>query len=100
MVKYIDARLVKIYGKNAGLAAADQHAQSLAVLEGALVQNGGDLTIRLRHIFVDMLPASKATSRVRDGEIPRRRPTARWDRSTRGHKKLCRRTTCELDAIT
>ncbi|MBB3746987.1 hypothetical protein FHX10_006540 [Rhizobium sp. BK591] len=61
VVKYIDARLVKIYGKNAGLAATDQHAQSLAVLEGALVQNGGDHKIRLRHIFVDMLPASKAT---------------------------------------
>lgn len=59
VVDAIDARIRKTYGEIAGLTPEATHALSLAVLEGALVQSDSH-TIRLQHIFVDMLKAAPA----------------------------------------
>lgn len=59
VVDTIDARIRKTYGEIAGLTPEATHALSLAVLEGALVQSDSH-TIRLKHIFVDMLQAAPA----------------------------------------
>lgn len=56
VVKAVDDRIRKTYGEIAKLSPDAAHALSLAVLEGALTQNGGH-AIRLKHIFVDMTPA-------------------------------------------
>lgn len=61
VVAAIDARIRKAYGESAGLTAETAHALSLAVLEGVLAQSDRH-TIRLKHIFVDMLPAAIASS--------------------------------------
>lgn len=61
VVDAIDARIRKAYGETAGLTPEATHALSLAMLEGALAQSSGH-TIRLKHIFVDMLPAAPADS--------------------------------------
>jgi hypothetical protein len=61
VVDAIDARIRKTYGEIAGLTPETTHALSLAVLEGALAQNSSH-TIRLKHIFVDMLTAAPADS--------------------------------------
>lgn len=58
VVEAIDSRIRKTYGESAGLTPQAAHALSLAVLEGALTQSGSH-TIRLKHIFVDMLPAAQ-----------------------------------------
>lgn len=58
VVGAIDARIRKTYGKAAGLTPEAAHALSLAILEGALTQSDNH-TIRLKHIFVDMLPAAQ-----------------------------------------
>jgi len=58
VVEAIDARIRKTYGDSAGLTPQIAHALSLAVLEGALTQSGSH-TIRVKHIFVDMLPAAQ-----------------------------------------
>lgn len=58
VVEAIDTRIRKTYGVSAGLTPQAAHALSLAVLEGALTQSGSH-TIRLKHIFVDMLPAAQ-----------------------------------------
>ncbi|MBF0871782.1 hypothetical protein [Gluconobacter japonicus] len=58
VVEAIDARIRKTYGESAGLTPQASHALSLAVLEGALTQSGSH-TIRLKHIFVDMIPAAQ-----------------------------------------
>lgn len=58
IVDAVDARIRKVYGESAGLAAEAANALALAVLEGALAQNGH--VIRLKHVFVDM--ASAATT--------------------------------------
>lgn len=58
VVEAIDARIRKTYGDSAGLTPQTAHALSLAVLEGALTQSGSH-TIRLKHIFVDMIPAAQ-----------------------------------------
>lgn len=57
VVDAIDARIRKTYGEIAGLTPEATHALSLAVLEGTLAQSSSH-TIRLKHIFVDMLPAA------------------------------------------
>lgn len=57
----IDTRLRKAYGEQAALAPVDPHPTALAVLENSLVQ-GADHTIRLKHVFVDMLPAESNAS--------------------------------------
>lgn len=61
IVDAVDARIRKTYGESAGLTAEASHSLALAVLEGALVQNGSHV-IRLKHVFVDMTPAAPATS--------------------------------------
>lgn len=57
VVDAIDTRIRKTYGDSAGLTAETAHALSLAILEGALAQSNSH-TIRLKHIFVDMVPAA------------------------------------------
>ncbi len=57
VVSFIDARLRKVYGGPAGLAPESPHPASMAVLESAVIQ-GGHHTLRLKHIFVDMLAAA------------------------------------------
>lgn len=57
VVSFIDARLRKVYGDPAALAPDTPHPASLAVLESAVVQ-GDHHTIRLKHVFVDMLAAA------------------------------------------
>ncbi len=57
VVDFIDSRIRKVYGKPAALQPEPSHPQSLAVLTGVLVQ-GEDHHIRLKHVFVDMLPAA------------------------------------------
>jgi hypothetical protein len=57
VVSFVDARLRKAYGDPAALAPDTPHPASLAVLESAVVQSGHH-TIRLKHVFVDMLAAA------------------------------------------
>jgi hypothetical protein len=57
VVSFIDARLRKVYGDPAALAPDTPHNASLAVLESAVVQVGHH-TVRLKHVFVDMLAAA------------------------------------------
>lgn len=57
VVSFVDARLRKTYGDPAALGPDTPHPASLAVLESAVVQNGHH-TIRLKHVFVDMLVAA------------------------------------------
>jgi hypothetical protein len=57
IVSYVDARLRKDYGDPAAMALDTPHPSSLAVLENAVVQSGHH-TIRLKHVFVDMLAAA------------------------------------------
>ncbi len=57
IVDYIDTRLKKVYGPNSALVAQAPHPNSLAVLDGAL-QQGSHHTIRLKHIFINMLTAA------------------------------------------
>ena len=58
VIDYIDWRIRKVYGEVAALQPEPAHPQSLAVLAGALVQSGRH-HIRLKHVFVDMLPAAR-----------------------------------------
>jgi hypothetical protein len=67
VVDAIDARIRKTYGETAALTAEAAHALSLAILEGALKQSSNH-TIRVKHIFVDMLPAAPV---VVVGEVSR-----------------------------
>ena len=57
VVKTADDRIRKTYGEVAKLSPDAAHALSLAIVEGALTQNGGH-AIRLKHIFVDMTLAA------------------------------------------
>ena len=57
VVSFVDARLRKVYGDSAALAPDPLHPASLAVLESAVVQSGHH-TIRLKHVFVDMLASA------------------------------------------
>lgn len=57
VVSFIDARLRKVYGDPAALMPDTPHKASLAVLESAVVQVGHH-TLRLKHVFVDMLAAA------------------------------------------
>jgi len=57
VVSFIDARLRKAYGEPAALVPATPHPASLAVLESVVVQSGHH-TVRLKHLFVDMLAAA------------------------------------------
>lgn len=61
IVDYIDTRLKTVYGETAALVAQTAHPSSLAVLEGTL-QQGSEHTIRLKHVFIDMLPAANPTT--------------------------------------
>lgn len=61
VVDAVDARIRKTYGESAGLTADAAHSLALAVLDGALVQNGSHV-IRLKHVFVYMVPAPPVTS--------------------------------------
>lgn len=57
VVSFVDARLRKAYGDPAALTPETPHPASLAILENAVVQNSHH-TIRLKHVFVDMLAAA------------------------------------------
>lgn len=57
VVSFIDARLRKVYGDPAALKPESPHPASLAVLESAVLQSGQH-TVRLKHVFVDMLAAA------------------------------------------
>ncbi|KFL28381.1 hypothetical protein [Brucella intermedia] len=61
VVDAVDTRIRKIYGESAGLTGETAHSLALAVLEGALTQNGSHV-IRLKHVFVDMVPAAPVAS--------------------------------------
>lgn len=61
VVEAVDARIRKTYGEPAGLTPEGAHALALAVLEGALVQDGKH-TIRIKHVFIDMLPCAPIAS--------------------------------------
>ena len=61
VVEAIDTSIRKTYGEVAGLTPKATHALSLAVLDGALTQSSRH-TIRLKHIFVDMLTAAPVSS--------------------------------------
>ena len=56
VIAYIDLKTRKNYGKSAALRMAPVHQQSLAVLVNTLAQSRRH-RIKLKHIFVDMLPA-------------------------------------------
>ena len=53
---FIDGRIREVYGEAAALQREPTHPQAVAVFAGFLVQDG-DHHIRLRHLFVDMVPA-------------------------------------------
>lgn len=57
VLSFIDARLRRAYGEPAALVPETPHSASLAVLQNAVVQNGHH-TVRLKHVFVDMLAAA------------------------------------------
>lgn len=61
VVNTVADRIRKAYGEGATLTSEAAHALSLAILEGALSQKGGH-SIRLKHIFVDMTPATQPIS--------------------------------------
>jgi len=61
IVAAIDQRIRRTYGESAALSPTQPHTQALQVLENGLLQ-GGHHPIRLRHIFVDMLPADAQQS--------------------------------------
>ena len=56
VIHFIDRRIRKVYGESAALKSESRHRLSVAVLAGSLVQDGHH-RIRLKHVFVDMLPA-------------------------------------------
>lgn len=60
IVTAIDQRIQKAYGSDAALVPIAAHPLALGVFESALAQTA-DHTIRLRHIFVDMLVTAPAT---------------------------------------
>lgn len=57
IVQAVDGRLQKDYGGGAALATTPVHADALSIHEGTLQRADGTY-IRLRHLFVDMLPAA------------------------------------------
>ncbi|WP_210252775.1 hypothetical protein [Agrobacterium vitis] len=71
IVDAVDARIRKTYGESAGLTAEAAHSLAFAVLDGALAQSGSH-TIRLKHVFVDMVPAAPivSISSTADGDVP------------------------------
>lgn len=52
---YIEYRIRQDHGEGAALQQLPTHRQSIAILEGNLIQ-GGTYSMRMKHIFVDMLP--------------------------------------------
>ena len=56
VIGFIDRRIRKVYGESAALRSQPKHPLSVAVFAGLLVQDGRH-RIRLKHIFVDMVPA-------------------------------------------
>ena len=56
VIKDIDTRIRESYGETAGLCIEVEHPHALAILAGVLLQRGHH-PIRLKHAFVDMLPA-------------------------------------------
>ncbi len=57
VIDFLDSRIRKVYGEPAALQPEPAHPQSLAILADTLIQSG-DHHIRLKHVFVDMLPAA------------------------------------------
>ena len=57
VVADIEARLVKDYGRDGRLRVASTHALALEVMDGELMQ-GRSHVIWVKHVFVDMVPAS------------------------------------------
>lgn len=56
-ISAINHRICQTYGPQAKLEPVSTHPPCLAVLSGSLIQCGTH-TIRLQHIFVDMIPAA------------------------------------------
>ena len=56
VIDFIDSRMRQVYGAPAALQPEPTHTQSLAIRASTLIQSGHN--IRLKHIFVDMLPAA------------------------------------------
>lgn len=61
IVQTVDSRLQQSYGAAAVLAPASAHTDALSIHEGTL-QRADGTSIRLRHLFVDMVPAAPAES--------------------------------------
>lgn len=61
IVQAIDYRLQQTYGAAAALAPASAHADALSIHEGALQRTDGT-SIRVRHLFVDMVPAAAGSN--------------------------------------
>lgn len=59
IVQAVNNRLQSHYGAAAALFAVELHDDALAIHEGGLQRPDGS-SIRLRHIFVDMIPAAPA----------------------------------------
>jgi hypothetical protein len=57
IVQSIDKHMCDTYGQGSKLSPIQAHSLSLALLEGVVTQSDGHV-IKLRHIFVDMLPAA------------------------------------------
>ena len=57
IIQAVNNRLQQTYGTSAALTAASPHEDALSIHEGAL-QRADGTSIRLRHIFVDMVPAA------------------------------------------
>lgn len=65
LVADIDNRIRKAYGEDSRLESLSPHGNSLDMKTGRLPQGSGGHIIRLIHIFVDMTPASQATTESR-----------------------------------
>lgn len=61
IVQAVNSRLKQTYGMSAALTTASLHDDALSIHEGAL-QRANGTSIRLRHIFVDMVPAAPMES--------------------------------------
>ena len=61
IVAAVDNRVRKKFGATAALSSCDGHPHALRILESGLAQ-GNDHTIRLKHVFVDMVAAAPGPS--------------------------------------
>ena len=57
VIEFINSRIRRVYGERAKLQNEPSHPRSIAILASTVIQ-GGHHHIRLKHVFVDMLPAA------------------------------------------